>query len=80
MTVEQLLNSKSKEEAAFLLYEERSKVSCLKCRFFRENEYGVWQCGDKWQKHVCRGLWEKFLANSVQEEIEKEKQDYARCG
>lgn len=56
MNIEQLLNSKSKEEAVFITYSK-----CVSCHNFYEDEYGSWKCGDPWNEGYCRRTWEDYL-------------------
>lgn len=47
MKIEQLLQSKSKEEIAFILYSGKNttyKMNCLECPFFREDKHKVLKC------------------------------------
>ena len=45
MKLEQFLQSKSKEEIAFILYNGTNyKISCLQCQFYKKDNFGIFKC------------------------------------
>lgn len=65
MNVEQLLDSKSKHEVAFMMFEDDLKLNCLQCPFLQEDEYRVWNCKSINHREVCEKEWENFLQHIV---------------
>ena len=57
MNIEQLLNTKSKAEAAFMMYS-----NCIKCNHFCEDKYGAWKCESAWHENQCRLEYKKLLS------------------
>ena len=69
MKIEQLLQSKSKEEIAFILYSGKDttyKINCLECPFYRRDRYNVLKCYGLIEP-ACR----KEYYNWLQSEYEK---------
>lgn len=63
MKIEQLLQSKSKEEIAFLLYTGKNtvyKINCLECPFFIKDKHNVWKCFSLIED-ACREEYYKWL-------------------
>ena len=65
MNVYQLLTTKSKYEAAFLMFEDDLKLNCLHCKNFKENEFKNWKCTNDHQAQVCYNEWEFFLNHEI---------------
>lgn len=57
MNIEQLLDTKSKAEAAFIIFS-----NCIKCNHFSEDKYGAWKCESAWHENQCRLEYEKLLS------------------
>jgi len=56
MNVEQLINTKSKQEAAFIMYSK-----CINCHYFCEDTHGAWKCISSWNENYCRNIWDNYL-------------------
>jgi len=56
MNIEQLIDSKSKQEVAFMIYSQ-----CIFCHHFCEDQYGSWKCESSWNEEWCRKDYENFL-------------------
>lgn len=56
MNIEQLIDSKSKQEIAFIMYNK-----CFCCHHFYENKYGNWNCESSWHEEYCRKNWDNYL-------------------
>lgn len=47
MKIEQFLQTKSKEEIAFILYGYNGKsykIPCIECSFFKKDKFGIYKC------------------------------------
>lgn len=67
MNIEQLLQTKSKEEVAFILYTEKNnnfKLCCLNCQFFQQDKYKVWECSSLFENE-CRQEYYNWLKTEV---------------
>lgn len=60
MNIEQLINTKSKEEVAFIMYS-----GCIKCHSFQEDKYGAWKCVLDWEESQCRSYYEILLQTEL---------------
>ena len=56
MNIEQLITTKSKQEATFIIYSK-----CYHCHNFCQDEYGAWKCRDSYIENYCRYVYEDFL-------------------
>ena len=65
MTIEEMLQTKSKEEAAYIMFETDVKSNCLYCSHFCEDEYKVWHCNSPWHEQVCRNEWKFFISHEL---------------
>lgn len=66
MNIEQFLQSKSKEEIAFIFYDKGNykKCNCIYCKFFEEDEHKNWKCRSLFQEG-CRQEFYKWLENKI---------------
>lgn len=62
MNVEQLINTKSKQEASFIMYNK-----CYYCHDFCQDKYKAWKCSNPYAENYCRNMYESFL----QKELDK---------
>ena len=67
MNVQQLLTTKSKEQAAFIMFEDDLKLNCLHCKYFQQDKFNNWKCTNDFQAQVCWNEWEFFLTHEVNE-------------
>ena len=67
MNVRQLLTTKSKEQAVFIMFENDLKLNCLHCKYFQQDNFNNWKCINESQGQVCWNEWEYFLTHEVNE-------------
>lgn len=65
MTIEQLFQTKSKEEVGFIMFQTDIKNNCIYCSHFCEDEYKAWKCNSPWKEEVCRNEWEYFINHEL---------------
>jgi len=72
MKIEQLIQSKSKEEIAFIMYahpfysSQVNKVPCLSCPCFEKDDYGTYKCCRPKLEDSCREEFHKWLQSEIE--------------
>lgn len=66
MKIEQLIESKSKEEVAFIMYAHFHKVPCLSCPCFEKDDYGTYKCCRPKLEDSCREEFHKWLQSEIE--------------
>lgn len=66
MNIEQFLQSKSKEEIAFIFWDggNYKKCNCMFCNFFEKDEYGILKCRSLFQEG-CRKEYYNWLNKEI---------------
>jgi len=65
MTFEEFIQMKSKEEVAFIFYGDGIyKHSCINCKFYEPDKYGVWKC-NSFLESKCRQEFIDFLQDEM---------------
>lgn len=72
MNIKQLLTTKSKEEAAFIMFSNDLKLSCIFCKNFCGDNFNNWKCNNKEQSEKCWNEWDSFLEYKL---TDKDKND-----
>lgn len=66
MKIEQLIESKSKEEVAFIMYAHFYKIPCLSCLCFEKDNYGTYKCCRPKLEDSCREEFHKWLQSEIE--------------
>ena len=61
MTIQQLLQTKNGEEAAYIIFEN----NCLYCSHFEEDENHNWHCNSPWHEQICKKDWNFFINHEI---------------
>ena len=67
MKIEQLLQSKSKEEIAFILYQGNNgyKICCINCDFYKADKHNVHKCNSLFEIK-CREEYYNWLKSNIE--------------
>ena len=65
MTIEQFIQSHSKEENAFVLYKGKDyKIPCLECQFYQKNKIGIFKCYSMFETQ-CRKEFHDWMESKI---------------
>ena len=68
MNIEQLIDTKSKNEIAFIMHN-----NCILCNHFYEDNYGSWKCDSFIHEETCRKNWDNYLKFILKKNKQKAK-------